>query len=82
MGLLEIGSLRGVTVHLAALEKKGFITKKDGSPRGITITAKGRKEAGLDMAWEPSEQLTEFVAKLTPDAHRILREVQLEVNRQ
>lgn len=33
----EIGSLRGVTVHLDALEKKGFISRAN-TPRSIRIT--------------------------------------------
>ena len=36
----EIGSLRGVTVHLEALEKKGFITRSRTS-RSIRISRAG-----------------------------------------
>lgn len=35
--LLDIGSLRGVTIHLDALQKKGFI-ERNSKPRSIRIT--------------------------------------------
>ena len=33
----DIGSLRGVTVHLDALEKKGYISRSN-TPRSIKVT--------------------------------------------
>lgn len=36
-----IGSLRGVTVHLEALERKGLLTLNPGIPRGIVPTKIG-----------------------------------------
>jgi repressor LexA len=41
----EIGSLRGVTVHLDALVRKGFMTRERTS-RSIRITAPDPREAG------------------------------------
>ena len=49
---LTIGSLRGVTIHLDALQKKGFIERfsgKDGPPRqarGIRVLAKINRRMG------------------------------------
>lgn len=44
----RIGSKRGVTVHLDALEHKGYITRAVATSRGLQITAAGVRELGLE----------------------------------
>ena len=34
---LDIGSLRGVTVHLDALERKGYVRRDPAIPRGLAV---------------------------------------------
>ncbi|MES2463876.1 MAG: hypothetical protein V4671_25175 [Armatimonadota bacterium] len=45
----SIGSLRGVTVHLDALVRKGYMTRERTS-RSIRITAPDPRDAGIDEA--------------------------------
>jgi SOS-response transcriptional repressor LexA len=40
-----INSLRGVTVHLDALERKGYVRRIPGVARGLVLTASGRAAA-------------------------------------
>ncbi len=44
----EIGSLRGVTVHLDALEKKGYI-ERNNTPRSIKVTHPDYQPAGQTL---------------------------------
>ena len=55
---LGIGSLRGVTVHLDALERKGLATRSN-QPRTITLTPMGLAElGGGDVVQEPADGLS------------------------
>src|SRR4051812_11329654 len=41
---LKVSGTLGVTKHLDALERKGYLRREPGSSRGITLT--GRREGG------------------------------------
>ncbi len=43
----NIRSLRGVTVHLDALERKGYLTRQP-TPRSIRLTRLGLRELGVE----------------------------------
>lgn len=52
----QIGSLRGVTVHLDALVRKGFMTRERTS-RSIRVTAPDPRELGTGKAGDASVKL-------------------------
>jgi repressor LexA len=53
-----IRSVRGVTVHLDSLERKGLITRSLGATRSLTVTREGHRAAGTAEIALPSRLLT------------------------
>lgn len=55
---MKISSTNGVNDHLAALERKGFITRADKKSRAIILTDKNVAQRHEDGAWQkPNEWL-------------------------
>ena len=70
-----ISSLRGVTVHLDALQRKGFLTRQHGViARSIRLTPAGRQALG--HAASPPDAVARIVQIIRDEAQRHIDAVQ------